>query len=141
MGCLYNMLNKEQVIKVVKSLNLPKDKYVITSGSAMVIHGLRKETNDVDITVNKELFEYYENKGYYVKYHKINENRSCVLIDLTEVIQLIKVEEIPKEYVVYIDGIPTQTIEHLLEFKIGLNRDKDQKDISVLKKHLNIDEV
>ena len=135
------MLNREDVIRIVNELNLPKDKYVITSGSAMVLHGLRKETNDVDITVNKELFEYFEDRGYYVKYYPINENKTCILIDLTYDVQLIKVDEIPPKYVTIVDGIPTQTIEHLLEFKLGLNRDKDQNDIKVLKKYLNLDEV
>lgn len=135
------MLNREDVIRIVNELDLPKDKFVVTSGSAMVLHGLREGTNDVDITVNKELFEYFEDKGYYVKYYKINENRTCVLIDLTYDVQIIRAEEIPSEYVTIIDGIPTQTVEHLLEFKLGLNRDKDQNDIKVLKKYLNLDEV
>lgn len=135
------MLNKEDVIRIVNELELPKDKFVVTSGSAMVLHGLREGTNDVDITVNKELFEYFEDKGYYVKYYKINENRTCVLIDLTYDVQIIRAEEIPSEYVTIIDGIPTQTVEHLLEFKLGLNRDKDQNDIKVLKKYLKLDEV
>lgn len=135
------MLNREDVIRIINELKLPKDKFVITSGSAMVLHGLREGTNDVDITVNKELFEYFEDKGYYVKYYKINENRTCVLIDLTYDVQIIRAEEIPSEYVTIIDGIPTQTVEHLLEFKLGLNRDKDQNDIKVLKKYLNLDEV
>ena len=135
------MLNKEDVIRIVNDLELPKDKFVVTSGSAMVLHGLREGTNDVDITVNKELFEYFEDKGYYVKYYKINENRTCVLIDLTYDVQIIRAEEIPSEYVTIIDGIPTQTVEHLLEFKLGLNRDKDQNDIKVLKKYLKLDEV
>ena len=51
------MLSREDVIRIVNDLNLPKDKYVVTSGSAMVLHGLREKTNDVDITVNKEQFE------------------------------------------------------------------------------------
>ena len=135
------MLNKEDVIRIVNELDLPKDKFVVTSGSAMVLHGLREGTNDVDITVNKELFEYFEDKGYYVKYYKINENRTCVLIDLTYDVQIIRAEEIPSEYVTIIDGIPTQTVEYLLEFKLGLNRDKDQNDIKVLKKYLKLDEV
>lgn len=135
------MLNREDVIRIVNELDLPKDKFVVTSGSAMVLHGLREGTNDVDITVNKELFEYFEDKGYYVKYYKINENRTCVLIDLTYDVQIIRAEEIPSEYVTIIDGIPTQTVEHLLEFKLGLNRDKDQNDIKVLKKYLKLDEV
>ena len=135
------MLNREDVIRIINELKLPKDKFVITSGSAMVLHGLREGTNDVDITVNKELFEYFEDKGYYVKYYKINENRTCVLIDLTYDVQIIRAEEIPSEYVTIIDGIPTQTVEHLLEFKLGLNRDKDQNDIKVLKKYLKLDEV
>jgi hypothetical protein len=135
------MLNREDVIRIINELKLPKDKYVITSGSAMVLHGLRQETNDVDITVNKELFEYFEDKGYYVKYYPINENKTCILIDLTYDVQLIKVDEIPPEYVTIVDGIPTQTIEHLLKFKLELNRDKDQNDIKVLKKYLKLDEV
>lgn len=137
---MVNMLNREDVIRIVNELNLPKDKYVVTSGSAMVLHGLREKTNDVDITVNKELFEYFENQELYVKYKEIGD-RTCVFIDLTYDVQIIKAEEIPSEYVIIVDEIPTQTIEHLLEFKLGLNRDKDQNDIKVLKKYLKLDEV
>lgn len=130
------MLNREEVLRIINDLNLPKDKYVVTSGSAMVLHCLREKTNDVDITVNSELFEQFVEKGYEVKYHKINDEKTCTLIDLTEEIQLIHINEIPNEYVIIVEGIPTQTIEHLLEFKLGLNREKDQSDIKILKEYL-----
>lgn len=130
------VLNRTEVIEIVNNLKLPIDKYVITSGSAMVLHNLREMTNDVDITVNSDLFEQFVEKGYEVKYHKINDIKSCTLIDLSDEIQLICIDEIPNKYVTIVDGIPTQTIEHLLEFKLGLNREKDQSDINILKKYL-----
>ena len=130
------MLKREDVVRIIKELNLPTDKFVVTSGSAMVLHNLREMTNDVDITVNSDLFEQFVEKGYEVKYHKINDIKSCTLIDLSDEIQLICIDEIPNKYVTIVDGIPTQTIEHLLEFKLGLNREKDQSDINILKKYL-----
>ena len=130
------MLNRTEVIEIVNNLKLPIGKYVITSGSAIVLHNLREMTNDVDITVDSNLFEQFVEKGYEVKCHKINDIKSCTLIDLSDEIQLICIDEIPNKYVTMVDGIPTQTIEYLLEFKLGLNREKDQSDIKILKKYL-----
>lgn len=44
------------VLNSIKSLNFPKDEYVVGSGAAMAVRGLR-ETRDIDMVVSPILFE------------------------------------------------------------------------------------
>jgi len=56
------MLNKEGIIAQVNALsvllNVAPDNFVITAGSAAVMHGLREVTEDVDIDVMPHMWEY-----------------------------------------------------------------------------------
>lgn len=54
-------MNKEELIQIIKKSGL-QDSIVITSGGALVLYGLKKETNDIDVEctdmqLKKELLE------------------------------------------------------------------------------------
>jgi len=50
--------DRKQLISRLDKLNLPKGKYVVLAGGAMLLHGehLRKQTNDIDVSVNPAVF-------------------------------------------------------------------------------------
>ena len=125
-------MNKEELYKLVEKLKLPITEYCILSGGSLVMHGIRENTNDLDIDITKKDFEiikkYFrptlvdENKKLY----KITENIECFLDNNFETdIELI-------------DGYPCQSLMSVYRLKKKLNREKDQSDIIAIKKVLNL---
>lgn len=125
-------MNKEELYKLVEKLKLPITEYCILSGGSLVMHGIRENTNDLDIDITKKGFEiikkYFsptlvdENKKLY----KITENIECFLDNNFETdIELI-------------DGYPCQSLISVYRLKKKLNRQKDQSDIIAIEKVLNI---
>ncbi|MDT8715351.1 hypothetical protein IAI10_01505 [Clostridium sp. 19966] len=43
------MLYKEDIIKILKDVDLPLNEYWITSGAGLVIHGVKETTRDIDL--------------------------------------------------------------------------------------------
>ena len=50
-------MNKEELYKLVEKLKLPITEYCILSGGSLVMHGIRENTNDLDIDITKKDFE------------------------------------------------------------------------------------
>lgn len=125
-------MNKEELYKLVEKLKLPITEYCILSGGSLVMHGIRENTNDLDIDITKKGFEiikkYFsptlvdENKKLY----KITENIECFLDNNFET------------YIELIDGYPCQSLMSVYRLKKKLNREKDQSDIIAIKKVLNL---
>lgn len=120
------MINKEDIIKIVKELNLPKNEYWITSGAGLVMHNVKKGTNDVDLGCTKDLFEQLIKKGY--NYKIIEDNlRIMTISDVVEVIENWFVDEI-----IILDGMPVATLESIRKQKLQLGREKDFRDIELI---------
>ena len=49
-------MNKEELLKLVESLNMPKDEYYILGGGSLVMFGIKETTSDLDLCVSEELF-------------------------------------------------------------------------------------
>ncbi|MBL4938544.1 hypothetical protein JK636_22835 [Clostridium sp. YIM B02515] len=67
------MLNKESIIKLVKDLDLPPNEYWITSGAALVIHGVKENTADIDLGCTTNLWNNFLQKDYSYRVEKIDE--------------------------------------------------------------------
>jgi hypothetical protein len=65
------MLCKRDIIKILKDINLPLSEYWITSGAALVIHGVKDSTHDIDLGCTTKLIEHFLKKG--CKYRVIQE--------------------------------------------------------------------
>ena len=58
----YNdFMNKKEIFKKLDELELDKDKYIIIGGAALVCLGIKKETNDIDLSCKKN---YYNKIGW-----------------------------------------------------------------------------
>lgn len=49
-------MNKEELLKLVESLRLPKEEYYILGGGSLVMFGIKETTSDLDLCVSEELF-------------------------------------------------------------------------------------
>ena len=125
-------MNKEELFELASTLNIPKEEYCILSGGALVSHGLREQTNDLDIDITPNGFELLKKKfnikliNEEKKHYKVSDKIECFLVAKLE------------SDIVYIDNYPCQSIISVYNLKKRINRQKDQKDILAIEKYLNI---
>lgn len=128
------------IAEKIKSLKLPIGQYVVVASAVMEIHGIRK-SNDIDIAVTPSLHQDLINTGewdQHIKYGKVFLKKEGVDIIpqlnweqyQTTTNDVIKSADI-------IEGVPFMNLEELCKFKSVLAREKDLKDIKLIKQHLS----
>lgn len=120
------MLYKENIIKIMKDLDLPLNEYWITSGAALVIHGVKETTTDIDLGCGSNLWEYLLQKGYEFRVEE-DSSKIMAINDSVEIIKDWFVDEIE-----FIDGLPIGSLESIKKQKSKLGREKDIKDIKMI---------
>lgn len=128
-------MNKQEMIEILKAEGLDKKDCVVVMGGALLLHGLREESHDIDINVSQETYQSFLDRGYETDLNAIGRHRILVMNGENEIeifddgIAEVEYEEI--------DGVYVQTLESILNWKRILNREKDQKDIEVITSILN----
>lgn len=140
------MKKNQEKFEHLKSFNLPAEQYFITGSGPLGIRNLR-EIQDIDIFVTRELWEILSSKygviddGYKIKVvfpgnivsaFRANSfyTEAKASDDPTLDERLAKAE--------LIDGMPFESIEHIIHFKRKSGRDKDLKDILLIKAWQNL---
>ena len=124
-------MNKKDIINILNKYKFDKDNYIVISGAAMVLYGIKDTTSDIDIAVSDEYYDYLLS-NYNCTFERINEyNEKVYFID--NIINFSRTYYNEKKE--YISNIPVQSIEKILELKQHLNRDKDKIDIEKIKKY------
>ena len=123
---------KEELFKLAASIDLPKEEFCIISGGALVAHGLREQTNDLDIDITQKGLEILKKK---FNIELINEEKKQYKV--TDEIECFLVGKLESD-IVYIDNYPCESIISIYNFKKRINREKDQADILAIEKYLNI---
>lgn len=129
-------MNKEQLLKLVDSLELPKEEYYILSSGCMLLYGLREQAKDLDLCVSIELFEQMISK-FNIDLTSKNECGFYRLNDLVEVVVSNK-ENFKRDFK---DGYPVELLQSILDYKINRNAPKDQDDIINIQNYLNSKEA
>ena len=125
-------MNKEELLRLLNSLDLPKTEYYILSSGSLLLYGIRDKAGDLDLCVSKELFEKIKQKYNLTEKDK-NEHGFYHISDEIEIIPETK----ENFKMTYKDGYPVESLESILKFKQRRNAPKDQKDIENIKKYLN----
>lgn len=119
-------MTKFEIIERLKLLNYARGEYWVVAGSAMVLHGLRDTTHDIDLGCTKALADDLENSGC----------KTVAMDDGTRKISAAEDIEIFENWlfddIVVIDGIPVISLSGLLEMKKQLGRAKDIEDIKLI---------
>ena len=121
-------MNKEELIKLVKSLKIDRDEFWILSSGALVIRGIYPDAGDLDIAVTEkglqELKENYtlieKENGCYI----VNDKVECVL-DTKEPWKIEKIGD-----------YNLQSIEKYYEFLKESNREKDKARIPLIEEYM-----
>ena len=125
-------MNKEELFQLASTLELPKEDFCIISGGALVAHGLREHTNDLDIDITQKGFDILKERYSLelvredIKQYKVTDKIECFLVDKLE------------SDIVYIDNYPCESLISIYNFKKRINREKDRADILAIEKYLNI---
>ncbi len=116
-------MDKKEVLKKLKELEINKDEYIIISGASLVLHDLIDVTKDIDLSCSKEVYDkisWPTKLGYLgkeIKYYDCFEISNNLYdpnnIDI-------------------IDDYKTMHLEKCLEVKRLFNRPKDKKIINKL---------
>lgn len=127
------------IIQKIKELNLPKGQYVVIGSGVMDILGIRR-ANDIDLSVTKELHQKLRKTGEWEEFE--NYGKIFLKKDVFEIngeLNWDKYKTTTEEAIktaFSIDGIPFMNIEELLKFKMASGREKDFKDIELIKEYI-----
>jgi predicted transcriptional regulator YdeE len=129
----------------IKALNLPIDQYAITGSGALGIRNLRA-IGDIDIIVTPELWNILE-KDYAI----IDENNVKKIVFPDGIVEALgehsfyaekKDRNAPtiKDRIAnaeVIEGLPFESLEHVLYYKHKMGREKDKHDIEIIETLIN----
>ena len=121
-------MNRIEIIKELKKYNFDIKRYIVISGAAVVLHGLKDDTPDIDISISEDYEEeLLEDYMAVLEHTNLNGTRAYIIDD--NVNFGVNYYTKPSEY---IEGLPVQNIEEIIKLKESLNREKDQKDLKLL---------
>lgn len=125
-------MNKQEVIKLLKKLDLPTSEYYVLSSGCLVLYGLRDIANDLDLCVKPELFE-----KLCVKYNLKEEDKNeCGFYRINDLVEVVISGKYPFDFDV-VEGYQVQKLEQILNSKINSDRPKDKIDAQNILKIFN----
>lgn len=127
----YNyIMNREEFLTRLDSLNLDKQRYCILSGGVMLLYGLRDTTADIDIKVRPDYFEELKTKFTLSKSPKYPN-----LYELGDDVEVAVRDYDDKDVRVVLDH-PVESLELTLQWMLEHNRPKDQEKIKIIENYL-----
>ena len=123
-------MNKEQIIGKLNSFLYGKDSYWVITGAAMVLYGIREQTHDIDLGCTSQLADLLEEQGFLYKYM----DDGGRWFKIGEDIEVF--ENWIEDEIVFLDEIPVLSLKGLVEMKRKLGREKDLRDISLIREYL-----
>ena len=123
------MFRKETIKESVSALQLKSGDYCVITGTALVMHGIKEETKDIDISCTREAFQTLAAHGYPIKQGAFA--RKVIYSDDVEIF-----EDWHAGDIIMIDGLPVASLESVIFMKKQLGREKDLMDIAKIEAHL-----
>ena len=123
-------MNRQELISRIRALNFPTEDYWVVAGGAMVLHGIRAQTHDIDLGCTKQLGDRLEAAGYLTDHLSDGSRR----FEIDGDIEIY--DEWRFDVVENIEGIPVISIEDLIRMKKALGREKDQRDLARIEEFL-----
>ena len=123
-------MNKWEILNCLSEFPYDRNEYWVITGGAMVLYGMREQTTDIDLGCSKRLADQLEADGCMLRrtddgkrWFKYGEN-----IEIFEEWLMDSIETVC--------GFNVVSIKGLIKMKQELGRDKDKKDIELLKAFL-----
>ena len=116
-------MTKEQITKAFEQVPLPIDSCWLVMGAALVMHGIRNDTHDIDIGCTPEAFDMLIDLGYHVTLSRSGRRKLSLNSEITVY------EGFCTQSVHYIDGVPVADLASIRKTKATFGRQKDLADI------------
>lgn len=116
-------------LKILDDIGIPRESYTIVYGAALVLCGVKSNTNDIDINCNKLEFEKLEMKGFNSSLY-----RNSKIIHASDNIDLFTDGcELPEQIeIVNMYGYNVQSVNSVRREKLARGREKDVKDVIII---------
>lgn len=124
------MLKKEEITALLREAAFDAEDYWVVAGAAMVLYGIKDTTRDLDLGCTSQLADKLEENGYATEL-LCDGSRRIVFSDTIELF-----ENWIEDQVILLDGLPVVSVDGMILMKEKLGREKDLKDISLIKEHL-----
>ena len=123
-------MNKEQVIELIKSIDIDKEEFIVLSSGALVLRGIFDNAGDIDIAVTEKGLEQLKEK-YDIKlkgdewpgWYRINDKIECIVDDMEN-----KKEKVGEYYL--------QDIFDYLDYMKSSKREKYIPRIELVEKYI-----
>ncbi len=122
------MFDRQSLVSRLKGLNLPQSDYWVVAGAAMVLHGFRSQTHDIDLGCSLRLADLLQQQGFFVSLCG-DGTRKIVYSEDIEIF-----ENWLDGTVEIVSGIPVVGVDGLIQMKKNLGRQKDLADIALIEK-------
>ncbi len=122
------MFDKCSLLQRLRDLPFSDKEYWVVAGAAMVLHGFRPQTQDIDLGCSTSLADELEQQGYAVTYCE-DGNRKILYSEDVEIF-----ENWIEGTVEMISGVPVVCVDGLIRMKKKLGREKDLRDIALIEK-------
>ncbi len=120
------MFDKCSLLQRLQELPFPEKDYWVVAGAAMVLHGFRPQTHDIDLGCSTFLADKLEQQGYAVSLCEDGTRK----ILYSENIEIF--ENWIEGTVEIVSGIPVVCVDGLIQMKKKLGREKDLADIALI---------
>lgn len=122
------MFDKNSLLQRLQELPFSKKEYWVVAGGAMVLHGFRAQTQDIDLGCSTLLADKLEQQGYVVS--RCEDGTRKILY--SENIEIF--ENWIDGTVEIINSVPVVCVDGLIQMKKKLGREKDLEDIALIEK-------
>ena len=122
------MFDKHSLLQRLQNLSFSEKEYWVVAGAAMVLHGFRPQTPDVDLGCSTLLADKLEQQGCVVSLCE-DGTRKILYSEDVEIF-----ENWLEGKVEIISGVPVVCVDGLIQMKKKLGREKDLADIALIEK-------
>ena len=124
-------MNRADIIQRLNGINFDTKEYWVVTGGAMVLYGIKEETNDIDLGCSKKMADELEKKGYNVTFLDDGTRRIAFENDV-EIFENWLFDRVQM-----IENIPVISLKGLITMKKQNGREKDYADIRKIEDFLN----
>lgn len=122
------MFDQAALLQCLRELPFPEKEYWVVAGGAMVLHGFRQQTRDIDLGGSTRLADQLERQGYAVSRCE-DGTRKIIYSEHIEIF-----ENWIEGAVEMLSGVPVVCVDGLIRMKRKLGREKDLADIALIEK-------
>ena len=124
-------MNRQEILEQLKAFPYDRNEYWVITGSAMVIYGIKEQAGDIDLGCSEKMADLLESDGYLFGRTK-DGNRWFKVGESIEIFESWLCDSVNE-----INGFQVVSLNGLIEMKKKIGREKDFRDIELIRTFLN----